>query len=91
MPMVAWYMLSKESYMKRVIREVLPTLVRMCLGQLSATSSRDRRAQRQPQGKEGLPLCSPKNTSLGGVSKQGRRRAWRGERGGGGGHWAWFT
>ena len=25
MPMVAWYMLSKESYMKRVIREVLPT------------------------------------------------------------------
>ena len=26
MPMVAWYMLSKESYMKRVIREVLPTL-----------------------------------------------------------------
>ena len=25
MPMVAWYMLSKESYMKRVIKEVLPT------------------------------------------------------------------
>lgn len=25
MPMVAWYILSKESYMKRVIREVLPT------------------------------------------------------------------
>lgn len=25
MPMVAWYMLSKESYMNRVIREVLPT------------------------------------------------------------------
>lgn len=25
MPIVAWYMLSKESYMKRVIREVLPT------------------------------------------------------------------
>lgn len=25
MPMVAWYMLSKESYMKRVMREVLPT------------------------------------------------------------------
>lgn len=24
-PMVAWYMLSKESYMKRVIKEVLPT------------------------------------------------------------------
>ena len=26
MPMVAWYMLSKESYMNRVIREVLPTV-----------------------------------------------------------------
>lgn len=26
MPMVAWYMLSKESYMKRVMRDVLPTL-----------------------------------------------------------------
>ena len=25
MPMVAWYMLSKESYMKRVIKEVFPT------------------------------------------------------------------
>lgn len=24
-PIVAWYMLSKESYMKRVIKEVLPT------------------------------------------------------------------
>ncbi len=27
MPMVAWYMLSKESYMKRVIRDVLPTVM----------------------------------------------------------------
>lgn len=26
MPMVAWYMLSKESYMNRVMREVLPTV-----------------------------------------------------------------
>ena len=25
MPIVAWYMLSKESYINRVIREVLPT------------------------------------------------------------------
>lgn len=25
MPMVAWYMLSNESYMKRVMRDVLPT------------------------------------------------------------------
>lgn len=25
MPIVAWYMLSNESYMKRVIRDVLPT------------------------------------------------------------------
>lgn len=27
MPIVAWYMLSKESYMKRVMSEVLPTVV----------------------------------------------------------------
>ena len=26
MPIVAWYMLSKESYMNRVIKEVLPTI-----------------------------------------------------------------
>lgn len=25
MPMVAWYMLSNESYIKRVINDVLPT------------------------------------------------------------------
>ena len=25
MPIVAWYILSKESYMKRVIKDVLPT------------------------------------------------------------------
>ena len=37
MPMVAWYMLSKESYMKRVIREVLPT--KGVWGQLSGTCS----------------------------------------------------
>lgn len=27
MPMVAWYMLSNESYMKRVINDVLPTVI----------------------------------------------------------------
>lgn len=26
MPMVAWYMLSKESYMNLVMREVFPTI-----------------------------------------------------------------
>jgi hypothetical protein len=31
MPMVAWYVLSKVSYMKRVIRDVLPTVA--CAGQ----------------------------------------------------------
>ena len=31
MPMVAWYILSKESYMKRVIRDVLPTEIRRAL------------------------------------------------------------
>ena len=55
MPMVAWYMLSKESYMKRVIREVLPTvgfgISCWCV---------------QPEGldHQDIPLCSPKNTSL---------------------------
>lgn len=29
MPMVAWYILSKESYIKRVIRDVLPTTFAM--------------------------------------------------------------
>ena len=29
MPMVAWYMLSKESYMNLVIRDVFPTGVRV--------------------------------------------------------------
>ena len=28
MPIVAWYILSKESYMKRVIKDVLPTTER---------------------------------------------------------------
>lgn len=32
MPMVAWYMLSKESYMKRVINDVLPTAQGVSLG-----------------------------------------------------------
>lgn len=27
MPMVAWYMLSNESYIKRVINDVLPTVI----------------------------------------------------------------
>jgi hypothetical protein len=36
-PMVAWYMLSKESYMNRVIKEVLPTIhaIRIRLGDRS--------------------------------------------------------
>ena len=31
MPMVAWYMLSKESYIKRVIKDVLPTGGEECI------------------------------------------------------------
>ena len=59
MPMVAWYMLSKESYMKRVIREVLPTVVRMCLGQLSGTSPRGYRPQRPPQRRRAYRSVRP--------------------------------
>ena len=35
MPMVAWYMLSNESYMNRVIKDVLPT-TKQCSGQIVA-------------------------------------------------------
>jgi hypothetical protein len=38
MPMVAWYMLSKESYMNRVIRDVFPTV--SSHGQLSSGACR---------------------------------------------------
>lgn len=59
-PMVAWYMLSNESYMKRVINEVLPTVarqicVRLCWGWY-----------------EYIPLCSPRKTSLSKVSQTSR-------------------
>jgi hypothetical protein len=54
MPMVAWYVLSKESYMKRVIRDVLPTV--------SPSAWHHSCAGLSPQ--EDIPLCSPRNTSL---------------------------
>ena len=31
MPMVAWYVLSKESYMNRVMSEVFPTVMEYCI------------------------------------------------------------
>lgn len=55
-PMVAWYMLSKESYMKRVINEVFPTLgdgaSASCFPSAQIAKSRC------------IPLCSPRNTNL---------------------------
>ena len=54
MPIVAWYMLSNESYIKRVMSEVLPTGNRsgQYLGSCKALGSCR------------IPLCSPRKTSL---------------------------
>jgi hypothetical protein len=52
MPIVAWYMLSKESYIKRVIRDVFPTAYpyqHLQTG-FALTSC--------------IPLCSPRKTNL---------------------------
>ena len=38
MPIVAWYMLSNESYINRVIREVLPTAKMSCISMKHSTS-----------------------------------------------------
>ena len=56
MPIVAWYVLSKVSYIKRVIREVLPTVQwkRTTLAIKNKTSRQD----------ICVPLCSPRKTSL---------------------------
>ena len=53
MPIVAWYMLSKESYMNRVIRDVFPTAV---YDQPPKALSRFTVSN--------VPLCSPRNTNL---------------------------
>lgn len=37
MPIVAWYVLSNESYMKRVIKEVLPTAASVSFPVLGAS------------------------------------------------------
>ena len=55
MPIVAWYMLSNESYIKRVMSEVLPTVGKMV--SISVHGSRNRSSCR-------IPLCSPRKTSL---------------------------
>jgi hypothetical protein len=58
MPIVAWYVLSKESYMNRVIKDVLPTVAAIS-PYVSDSSNR---------GHMCIPLCSPRNTSLQPVS-----------------------
>lgn len=55
MPIVAWYMLSKESYMKRVIRDVFPTIAISCQCLYSVNG--------RIIG-DVAPLCSPRKTSL---------------------------
>jgi hypothetical protein len=59
MPIVAWYVLSKVSYMKRVIREVLPTVWRK-----HTTLARRNKTSRSGYF---VPLCSPRKTSLFGL------------------------
>jgi hypothetical protein len=58
MPMVAWYVLSNVSYIKRVIKEVLPTRCRdrlvYCLIEVGSGYR--------------IPLCSPRNTNLEAIS-----------------------
>jgi hypothetical protein len=61
MPMVAWYVLSNESYMKRVIKDVLPTAQSHQYFRLELVSLV--KVNR-------IPLCSPKNTSLQRISIQ---------------------
>jgi hypothetical protein len=53
MPMVAWYILSKESYMNRVMSEVFPTVI----GGVSQNAW-------YCEGASYIPLCSPRKTSL---------------------------
>lgn len=56
-PIVAWYMLSNESYMNRVIREVLPTV--------PFWSAQDTRVHTWALFENlDVPLCSPKKTNL---------------------------
>jgi hypothetical protein len=60
MPMVAWYVLSNESYMKRVMRDVLPTVAvnqrwQSLAGMFATLFSKERWC---------LPLCSPRKTNL---------------------------
>lgn len=56
MPIVAWYMLSNESYMNRVIRDVLPTVVSCQLRLFGFWVSVLFLVR--------VPLCSPKKTNL---------------------------
>ena len=55
MPIVAWYMLSNESYINRVMRDVLPTsdLIQQRLNRRSMATDL-----------ENVPLCSPRKTNL---------------------------
>lgn len=54
--MVAWYMLSNESYMNLVMRDVFPTVAKKCLSVAASACWR--------LGTYAIPLCSPKNTNL---------------------------
>jgi hypothetical protein len=55
MPIVAWYMLSNESYMNLVMSEVFPTAVALSASALAHLSIENGLT---------VPLCSPRNTNL---------------------------
>ena len=58
MPMVAWYMLSNESYMNRVISEVLPTTCRGSVGAIAPAAACDGLTALLPKEDESAPVVS---------------------------------
>lgn len=69
MPMVAWYMLSNESYMKRVMSDVLPTIRH---ARLASSALRRRPA---PGTESPTTLLPQKDQPIPKVSIVGRRAA----------------
>jgi hypothetical protein len=63
MPMVAWYVLSNESYMKRVINDVFPTVaVKLAFTLFIATSTSPKTTYHsaRPKTPTYVPLAVPR-------------------------------
>jgi hypothetical protein len=73
MPIVAWYVLSNESYMKRVIKEVLPTVFVVRIAIRASVFLHEIHGWHLRLGIV-IPLCSPKKTSLQSVSNRQRQQ-----------------